>query len=93
MVRQNSILDGSRRKPDQKGGRGISPMPNFIVYSATAFYLALQRVSGWESMALTVAAQLVQRSAYPDAYAKWETDATALAQKILCKEPAGPPAP
>ena len=54
------------------------------VYSATAFYSALQRVPGWESMAVTVAAQSVQRSAYPDAYAKWETDATALSQGILC---------
>lgn len=54
------------------------------VYSATAFYLALQRVPGWESMELTVAAQSVQRSAFPNAYAKWETDATALTQQILC---------
>jgi hypothetical protein len=60
------------------------------VYSATAFYSALQRVSGWESMALTVAAQSVQRSAFPNAYAKWEEDATALTQQILC-ELAGQP--
>ncbi|HEY7225488.1 MAG TPA: hypothetical protein VH561_18085 [Micromonosporaceae bacterium] len=54
------------------------------VYAATAFYLALQRVNGWESMALTAAAQRVQRSAFPNAYAKWETDATALNREILC---------
>jgi hypothetical protein len=54
------------------------------VYSATAFYLALQRVPNWESLELTVAAQSVQRSAFPNAYAKWETDATALVQQILC---------
>ena len=54
------------------------------IYSATAFYLALKRVSGWESMALTVAAQRVQRSGFPNAYAKWETDATALVQEALC---------
>jgi hypothetical protein len=59
------------------------------VYSATAFYLALQRVSGWESMAVTVAAQRVQRSKYPNAYAKWETNATALSKQILCHETAG----
>ena len=59
------------------------------VYSATAFYSALQRVPGWESMAVTVAAQSVQRSAYPDAYAKWETDATALSQGILCTVASG----
>jgi hypothetical protein len=63
------------------------------VYAATAFYLALQRVSGWESMKVTVAAQRVQRSAYPNAYAKWETDATNLCKQILCNETAGLPAP
>jgi hypothetical protein len=62
------------------------------VYSATAFYLALQRVRGWKSMKVTVAAQSVQRSAYPNAYAKWETDATSLSQAILCNEAAGLPA-
>jgi LysM repeat protein len=33
--------------------------------------------SGWESMSLTVAAQKVQKSAYPEAYAKWEASAWA----------------
>jgi LysM repeat protein len=32
-------------------------------------------ISGWESMSLTEAAQRVQISAYPDAYAKWESSA------------------
>lgn len=32
-------------------------------------------VSGWESMSLTVAAQTVQGSAFPAAYAKWESQA------------------
>jgi hypothetical protein len=63
------------------------------VYSATAFYLALQRVPGWESLEVTVAAQSVQRSAFPNAYAKWEADATALTQQILCDEAARLPAP
>jgi hypothetical protein len=57
------------------------------VYAATAFYLALQRVSGWESMAVTVAAQRVQRSAFPDAYAQWEADATALVQEVFLCSP------
>jgi LysM repeat protein len=34
-------------------------------------------IPGWESMPLTVAAQAVQISAYPDAYAKWEESARA----------------
>lgn len=33
--------------------------------------------SGWQSMSLTVAAQTVQKSAYPNAYAKWESSARA----------------
>lgn len=34
-------------------------------------------IPGWQSMSLTQAAQAVQISAYPNAYAKWETSATA----------------
>ena len=33
-------------------------------------------IVGWRSMTLTQAAQAVQISAFPDAYAKWETSAT-----------------
>ena len=44
-----------------------------VDYAASKFYEELQRVDGWENMELTEAAQAVQRSAYPDAYAKWET--------------------
>lgn len=47
-------------------------------YSATAFYKGLQGVKNWENLDLTVAAQRVQRSAYPDAYAKWEDEAYAV---------------
>ncbi|MFD1713227.1 LysM peptidoglycan-binding domain-containing protein [Amnibacterium flavum] len=32
-------------------------------------------IDGWEDMSVTQAAQAVQISAYPDAYAKWESDA------------------
>lgn len=48
-------------------------------YSAAAFFLGvpgktkgLIDISGWESLDITVAAQKVQVSAFPDAYAKWE---------------------
>lgn len=45
--------------------------------AATAsFYGRLVRVPGWRTLPLTVAAQDVQRSAYPDAYARWEPLAT-----------------
>lgn len=46
-------------------------------------------VSGWESMTVTQAAQAVQRSGYPDAYAKWET----LARDVLAHEVGAPSIP
>ena len=45
------------------------------IYSATAFYNGLVDVPGWQSLPLTQAAQKVQVSAYPDHYAKHETQA------------------
>lgn len=47
-------------------------------HAATAFYNALLAVPDWPNLPLTVAAQHVQRSAYPNAYAKWTEPATAL---------------
>ncbi|MBN2177720.1 MAG: hypothetical protein JW722_08740 [Demequinaceae bacterium] len=44
-------------------------------YAANAFYDALLRVEGWESMSVTQAAQAVQRSGFPDAYARHEARA------------------
>lgn len=46
--------------------------------STTAFLKGLKAVDGWHDMPLTEAAQAVQVSAYPDAYAQWETQATDL---------------
>jgi cell wall-associated NlpC family hydrolase len=48
------------------------------VYAARSFYLRLAQVPGWQTMPVTVAAQAVQRSAFPGAYAKWQGDATDL---------------
>jgi LysM repeat protein len=39
-------------------------------------------VSGWKSMSLTEAAQAVQKSAHPEAYAKWETSARAWLRQL-----------
>jgi hypothetical protein len=47
-------------------------------YSTTAFLKGLKAVDGWQDMPLTKAAQKVQVSAYPDAYAQWETQAADL---------------
>ena len=49
------------------------------VYAATRFYQALTTIPGWQSLPLTDAAQAVQHSDAPDAYARWESLADALA--------------
>lgn len=46
-------------------------------------------IDGWQAMPLTVAAQAVQHSANPDAYASRESDATALVAAVIAG-PAGP---
>lgn len=48
------------------------------IHAATQFYNHLTAIPGWATLPLTVAAQTVQRSAYPDAYAHWEPLATAV---------------
>ncbi|MBB4981477.1 C40 family peptidase [Streptomyces nymphaeiformis] len=52
------------------------------VHASTKFYEGLKQVSGWESLSITQAAQAVQRSGFPEAYAKWEPLATALQKAI-----------
>ena len=57
------------------------------VFSTNAFYDALVQVDGYREMDITVAAQEVQRSAYPDAYADHEDDARALASALTGNSP------
>ncbi|MFG2816171.1 C40 family peptidase [Streptomyces sp. NPDC048410] len=52
------------------------------VHASTKFYEGLKKVSGWQSLSIAQAAQAVQRSGFPDAYAKWEPLATALQKSI-----------
>ena len=69
------------------GGAGHRPgvfRHGLLSGSATGFRL--------ESMEVTVAAQRVQRSRFPNAYAKWETSASLFSREILCTETAGRPA-
>jgi murein DD-endopeptidase MepM/ murein hydrolase activator NlpD len=55
--------------------------------SANLFYDKLERIDGWEAMSVAQAAQAVQVSAFPDAYAKHEAGASAAAELIaLCGE-------
>lgn len=50
--------------------------------AARLFYNALKRVRGWESLTLAAAAQAVQRSGHPTAYAQWASEASALVDAI-----------
>jgi hypothetical protein len=58
------------------------------VYATNAFYDALVEVDAYETLEITVAAQTVQRSAFPDAYAEHEADARALASALTGHSPA-----
>jgi murein DD-endopeptidase MepM/ murein hydrolase activator NlpD len=51
-------------------------------YSSTKFYETLVKIPGWEKLAVTDAAQRVQKSAYPDAYAKHESLAASIVNKL-----------
>ncbi|MFC3383688.1 hypothetical protein [Couchioplanes azureus] len=51
-------------------------------YAANAFYERLLKTSGWESRSLGDAAQAVQRSAVPDAYAAHEKLANQLVDAL-----------
>jgi hypothetical protein len=58
-------------------------------YAAGAFYKRLARIRGWESLPVTTAAQRVQHSGAPLAYAQWEHEARAIAQAATGEIPAG----
>ena len=58
-------------------------------YAARVFYEHLARVPGWETMAVTDAAQHVQRSGAPQAYAEWEAEARAIARATTGEVAAG----
>jgi hypothetical protein len=57
-------------------------------HSIGRFYDGLVKVKGYSSMTITEAAQLVQRSAYPGAYAEHENYARALASSLRGYSPA-----
>jgi hypothetical protein len=51
-------------------------------FATTAFYDALHEVDGYQGMRITAAAQEVQRSGFPEAYADHEQDARVLASAL-----------
>ncbi|HTW15776.1 MAG TPA: hypothetical protein VMF51_11640 [Nocardioides sp.] len=75
-----------QQRPSQ--GWGTEEQVMDPVYATNAFYDALAEVDGYRSMEVTVAAQTVQRSAFPDAYADHEADARVLASALTGNSPA-----
>lgn len=52
-------------------------------YSAMKFYNGLKRIDGWQQLPVTVAAQRVQGSAFPDHYAKHHGAAEMIVDSVL----------
>jgi murein DD-endopeptidase MepM/ murein hydrolase activator NlpD len=81
---------GSRNDHDSLGlfqqrpstGWGTPAQTRDPVHASTSFYQRLVKIKGWQTMTLTKAAQKVQRSAYPNAYAKHEDAAARLVNTI-----------
>jgi hypothetical protein len=67
-----------QQRPSQ--GWGTPAEVTNPVYATTTFLQRLVQVPGWDKLPVTVAAQIVQRSAFPDAYAQWEGLAAKLVQ-------------
>jgi len=63
-----------QQRPSQ--GWGTPEQISDPAYASTAFYQRLLQVQGWQELPLTQAAQQVQRSAFPHAYARHESEAT-----------------
>ncbi|MCC3268051.1 hypothetical protein MUG94_13095 [Arthrobacter gengyunqii] len=75
-----------QQRPSQ--GWGSEEQVMDPVYAANAFYDALEKVPNYADLPLTVAAQTVQRSAFPDAYADHEAEAKAFASALTGHSPA-----
>ncbi|MBH1935652.1 hypothetical protein I5Q34_15470 [Streptomyces sp. AV19] len=75
-----------QQRPTQ--GWGTARQITDPVYATGAFYDHLVRVPGYSRLPLTVAAQRVQRSGFPQAYAKHEPGASLLAAALTGRAPA-----
>jgi hypothetical protein len=74
-----------QQRPSQ--GWGTEAQVQDPVYATNAFYDALVEVDDYQALPITVAAQEVQRSGFPDAYADHEQDARALASALTGNSP------
>ena len=74
-----------QQRPSQGWGRIDQVTDPY--YATNAFYDALQKVDGYQTMPVTEAAQEVQRSGFPGAYADHEADARVLASALTGNSP------
>ena len=96
-VLANPAIPGSMNRPNQGVGYDhdsvglFQQRPNWgspqelmdPKESARRFYRVLVKINGWEQLPVTVAAQRVQVSAFPDAYAKHEGLANQIVDAIV----------
>ncbi len=94
--RLENIDYGDDAGPDSRGlfqqrpsqGWGTQEQIMTPLYAAGAFYDALVQIPGYEALPITEAAQRVQRSAYPAAYADHEPEGRAFASALTGNSPA-----
>ena len=75
-----------QQRPSQ--GWGTPAQLGDPVYAATAFYEKLEKLPNWETLPITEAAQAIQRSGAPDAYAQWESQSRLMASVLNGQFPA-----
>lgn len=76
-----------QQRPSQ--GWGTASQIKDPTYAINKFYDELQKIQGYQQMRITEAAQKVQHSGFPEAYADHETDARALASALTGFSKAG----
>ena len=74
-----------QQRPSQGGGTPEQILDP--IYASTAFYQRLRALPEWTQLSVTDAAQLVQRTAAPQAYAQWEPRTRAAAATLTGEEP------
>lgn len=90
-----NIVHGDQAGPDSRGlfqqrpsqGWGTEAQVMDPYYATNAFYDALVKIPGYESLEITDAAQRVQRSAYPRAYAQHEDMGRSFASGLTGQTP------
>ncbi|WP_223987473.1 hypothetical protein [Arthrobacter sp. NicSoilB8] len=92
-----NIGHGDQAGPDSRGlfqqrpsqGWGTTAQVMDPYHASNAFYDALEEIAGYQSLEITDAAQRVQHSAYPAAYAQHESMARAFASALSGQTAAG----